>query len=109
MNAKKFSSALFAAFLLTFAVLSAAEAIQKVVILEVTGILEALNSEDSTFVLSIEGQKTDPIPYTRACEFVDGKGKPIGKDAFARQYLKKKVTVEFYEHNAEIVFCRPAR
>ncbi|MDR2529775.1 MAG: hypothetical protein LBD04_12295 [Synergistaceae bacterium] len=107
MNAKKFSSALFVAFLLAFAASSGAEAIQEVVILEVTGILEAL--EKSTFVLSIEGQKTDPIPYTRACEFVDSKGKPIGKDTFARQYLKKKITVEFYEHNAEIVFCRPAR
>ena len=107
MQVKKFPTAFLLALFLAFASLPAAEAVQEVVILEVTGILESL--AESTLILLIDGQTYGPVPYTKAFEFWNEKSRPIGWEVFARRYLKKKVTVEFYEHNGELLLCRPAR
>jgi hypothetical protein len=95
--------------LLLAAWVSGAQARMAVEILEVEGILEALDETvtPNEIVLRVEGEDASG-PLASSCRFLDERGRDVERRRFERIYLKKSVIVELIKHSGEVISCRPS-
>lgn len=70
---------------------------------EATGSLEGLDGREIT--LAVEGRRY-VCPLLAECAFVDEKGQPMDRAAFAQRFLRRYVTVELEKTTGTVLSCR---
>ena len=87
-----------------------ADAKMELIILEVTGILVEIDerADPPEITLDVDGEPASGA-LGEGCGFQDERGRQISMKDFAGRYVCKVVTLEIYEHNEEIISCRPGR
>ena len=87
-----------------------AGALKAVVLLEVTGIYDALDETvtPNVIILNVNDQQASG-PLWNGCAFFDEKEQGLSLEDFTERYLTQEVTLEIIEDTGEVYSGRPAK
>lgn len=82
-------------------------AVAQAELLEVTGILERVESgeQGEIVTLNVNG-KVASGPLDPGCRFMDERGQTLEKTAFLQRYMKRIVTLELEAESGVVMSCR---